>query len=91
MIDFIFKITLTMMILWLGIVEMNLRNIGYFVQDSVEYSIWVSAQNPVYHSIGYSVWDSVRNSVRIPVRDSAWDYSTWSSIQDSVRSRYESR
>jgi len=28
------------------------------------------------------------NSVRVPAGLSAWDYSTWSSIQDSVRSRY---
>jgi hypothetical protein len=50
-----------------------------------------SVRRSVYVFIRGSLFYSVLNSVRVPAGLSAWDYSTWSSIQDSVRSRYGSR
>jgi len=50
-----------------------------------------SVRSSVHDFIRGSLFYSVLNSVRVPAGLSAWDYSTWSSIQDSVRSRYGSR
>jgi hypothetical protein len=47
-----------------------------------------SVRSSVHDFIRGSLFYSVLNSVRVPAGLSAWDYSTWSSIQDSVRSRY---
>ena len=66
---------------------MRLGNIEPFVYGSLSDSLWDSVRRSAWNAVCFSVWDCVR----VPAGLSTWDYSTWSSVRDSVRSGHETR